>query len=170
MIEKWKIVPHSSEMQPGRYRVYIKCDPGDIGRVVELVKTRTGASWHSHDPEYTYSFYIYDLSPDEVESIDTNLKKLQSGIAASPAEPEPAASQTAALAEAVKSPDEGASIEPGMDALPHPDEQKATPDITARPPQDKAEQRELPKPGQTVSFDVFEADKIEDIKKRRDKK
>ncbi|OQA92122.1 MAG: hypothetical protein BWY26_00513 [Elusimicrobia bacterium ADurb.Bin231] len=77
MIENWKIVPYTSTIQPGRYRVYIKCDQNDLASLREFFRDRMGQPWRVKDPDYTYSFYFYDLSDADVEEMNSKLTEFR---------------------------------------------------------------------------------------------
>jgi len=81
MIDKWKIVKYSSEMHPGRYRVYLRCSPADIKKVAEYFKACAGQPWKIKDEEFDFSFYLNDVPDEEAVLIEKRLEGLKYKLA-----------------------------------------------------------------------------------------
>ncbi|MFA5779435.1 MAG: hypothetical protein WC947_04810 [Elusimicrobiota bacterium] len=78
MIIKWEIIPYPSEKYPDRYKVNIKCDYVDLKKIMDFYGKRCGLPWKSKSAEFSFSFYIYKMSPKGVEEFENKIKELQS--------------------------------------------------------------------------------------------
>ncbi len=78
MITKWEIIPYPSEKYPDRYKVNIRCDYADLKKIMDFYGKRCGLPWKSKSAEFSFSFYIYKMSPKGVEEFENKIKELQS--------------------------------------------------------------------------------------------
>lgn len=78
MIIKWEIIPYPSEKYPDRYKVNIRCDYTDLKKIMDFYGKRCGLPWKSKSAEFSFSFYIYKMSPKGVEEFENKIKELQS--------------------------------------------------------------------------------------------
>ncbi|MBI5573413.1 MAG: hypothetical protein HY919_02510 [Elusimicrobia bacterium] len=78
MINKWEIIPYPSEKYPDRYKVNISCDYADLKKIMDFYGKRCGLPWKSKSAEFSFSFYIYKMSPKGVEGFENKIKELQS--------------------------------------------------------------------------------------------
>ena len=78
MIIKWEIIPYPSEKYPDRYKVNIRCDYADLKKIMDFYGKRCGLPWKSKSAEFSFSFYIYKMSPKGVEEFENKIKELQS--------------------------------------------------------------------------------------------
>ncbi|MDO8734383.1 MAG: hypothetical protein Q7K21_04420 [Elusimicrobiota bacterium] len=78
MIIKWEIIPYPSEKYPDRYKVNIGCDYADLKKIMDFYGKRCGLPWKSKSAEFSFSFYIYKMSPRGVEEFENKIKELQS--------------------------------------------------------------------------------------------
>jgi len=81
MIEKWKVSPYSSELHPGRYRVYVRCSAEDIKKIMDFFKNKAGQPWKLKDAEFNFSFYLNDIPDDEAGLIEKKLEGLKNKAA-----------------------------------------------------------------------------------------
>lgn len=77
MIIKWEIIPYPSEKYPDRYKVNIRCDYADLKKIMDFYGKRCGLPWKSRTAEFSFSFYIYKMSPKGVEEFENKIKELQ---------------------------------------------------------------------------------------------
>ncbi len=87
MIIKWEIIPYPSEKYPDRYKVNIKCDYADLKKITDFYGKRCGLPWKSKSADFSFSFYIYKMTPKGVEEFENKIKELQSVSEAPPPSP-----------------------------------------------------------------------------------
>lgn len=77
MIIKWEIIPYPSDKYPDRYKVNIKCDYADLKKIMNFYGKRCGLPWKSKTAEFSFSFYIYKMSPKGIGEFENKIKELQ---------------------------------------------------------------------------------------------
>jgi len=78
MITKWEMIPYPSEKYPERYKVNIQCEYADLKKIMDFYGKRCGLPWKSKSAEFSFSLYIYKMTPGGVEEFENKIKDLQS--------------------------------------------------------------------------------------------
>ncbi|MEW6556164.1 MAG: hypothetical protein AB1349_02290 [Elusimicrobiota bacterium] len=77
MIEKWEIIPYPSERYPDRYKVSIKCDYNTLKKITDFYGKKCGLPWKPKNSEFNFSFYLYQITPQDVEKLEAQMNELQ---------------------------------------------------------------------------------------------
>ena len=72
------MIPYPSEKYPERYKVNIQCEYADLKKIMDFYGKRCGLPWKSKSAEFSFSLYIYKMTPGGVEEFENKIKDLQS--------------------------------------------------------------------------------------------
>ena len=152
MITKWEIIPYPSEKYPDRYKVNIGCDYTDLKKIMDFYSKRCGLPWKSKGAEFSFSFYIYKMTPFGVEEFENKIKELQ-GMAESSSGAQDTSGKS------VSGPD-GKKI---SSSFFQESRQSVSPPRTAKKQATTEEIKVAKELSSIIDFDVFEPEKLEGI-------
>ncbi|MGQ0644042.1 MAG: hypothetical protein ACT4O3_00925, partial [Elusimicrobiota bacterium] len=88
MIKSWEISPAPHERYPGRLRVNVDAEPGDLEPLLSSLPRNAGRPWKPRLGRFRLAFYAYDLSPADRKNLEAFLASGgANGIPASGAKP-----------------------------------------------------------------------------------